>query len=214
MIATAKIKPKSFDIILVCGVDGFAESREDSIVYKSLLQKECGIKVVPIAKPITEDKLSAIYETVIEAMIDYYYMNFGEDIKKRMTEKAERDWYKQEVPFGYIMQDEQLEVVYEEAKVVYIIFDEFSYHSKSALQLALHLNKIGIKTKEGYSIRFQMIDYILNNPVYIGKPPTGSKSQDADHEAIIDIGMWNKAQERIKADYKSYRKNYYKTPDE
>lgn len=39
MIAIAKKKPKPFDIILVHRFDRFSRSREDSIVYKSLLKK-------------------------------------------------------------------------------------------------------------------------------------------------------------------------------
>jgi len=37
MIATAKSKPKPFDVILVHKFDRFARSREDSVVNKSLL---------------------------------------------------------------------------------------------------------------------------------------------------------------------------------
>ena len=46
MISIAKIKPKPFDIILVWKFSRFARNREDSIVYKSMLRKECGIDVV------------------------------------------------------------------------------------------------------------------------------------------------------------------------
>ena len=39
MIAKAKSKDKPFDVILVHKFDRFARSREDSVVYKSLLKK-------------------------------------------------------------------------------------------------------------------------------------------------------------------------------
>ena len=56
MIATAKAKPKPFDAILVHKFDRFARSREDSVVYKSLLRKECGIKVISITEQLEDDK--------------------------------------------------------------------------------------------------------------------------------------------------------------
>ena len=54
MIKIAKSKPKKFDVILVHKFDRFARSREDSVVYKSLLKKECGIKVVSITESIED----------------------------------------------------------------------------------------------------------------------------------------------------------------
>jgi len=67
MIATAKLKPKPFDVILVHKFDRFARSREDSVVYKSLLKKEAGIKVVSTTESIEDDKFSVILEAMLEA---------------------------------------------------------------------------------------------------------------------------------------------------
>jgi DNA invertase Pin-like site-specific DNA recombinase len=50
MIALAKTKPKPFDMILVWKFSRFARNREDSIVYKSMLRKQCGIDVVSISE--------------------------------------------------------------------------------------------------------------------------------------------------------------------
>lgn len=72
MIATARTKPKPFDIILVHKFDRFARSREDSVVYKSLLKKEAGIKVTSITETIEDDKFSVILEAMLEAMAEYY----------------------------------------------------------------------------------------------------------------------------------------------
>ena len=46
MISDAKKKPRPFDVILVWKFSRFARSRQDSILYKSMLRKECGIDVV------------------------------------------------------------------------------------------------------------------------------------------------------------------------
>jgi len=75
MIATAKLKPRPFDVILVHKFDRFARSREDSVVYKSLLKKEAGIKVVSITESIEDDKFSIILEAMLEAMAEYYSIN-------------------------------------------------------------------------------------------------------------------------------------------
>lgn len=56
MIGIAKTKPSPFDAILVWKFSRFARNREDSIVYKSMLRKQCGIEVVSISEQLSEDK--------------------------------------------------------------------------------------------------------------------------------------------------------------
>lgn len=82
MIATAKSKPKPFDVILVHKFDRFARSREDSVVYKSLLKKEANIKVVSITETIEDDKFSVILEAMLEAMAEYYSLNLADEVKR------------------------------------------------------------------------------------------------------------------------------------
>ncbi|MEF2919628.1 MAG: recombinase family protein, partial [Acutalibacteraceae bacterium] len=72
MIGTAKLTPKPFDAILLWKFSRFARNREDSIVYKSMLRKQLGIDVVSISESVGDDKMSIIFEAMIEAMDEYY----------------------------------------------------------------------------------------------------------------------------------------------
>jgi len=219
MVATAKIKPTPFDVILVHKFDRFARSREDSVVYKSLLKKECGIKVISTTESIEDDKFSVILEAMLEAMAEYYSLNLAEEVKKGMTEKAERGQYQTTPPFGYIMENKKLEIMQDEAKIVAIIYNNFANREMNTLQLARYINDLGARTKQGNLFENRTIDYILNNPVYIGKArwtPTGRVKRnfnhpdtiirDSDHEPIIDIETWDKVQARIKENKEIYRK--------
>ena len=220
MIATAKLKPKPFDVILVHKFDRFARSREDSVVYKSLLKKEAGIKVVSTTESIEDDKFSVILEAMLEAMAEYYSLNLAEEVKKGMTEKAERGQYQSAPPFGYVMVEKKLVVHEEEAKIVRLIFNKFAGREMNMLQLAQYANSLNIKTKRGNPFENRTIDYILNNPVYIGKArwtPTGkirrdfnhpdSIIKDSEHEAIVDMETWAKVRERIKENKELFRKH-------
>ena len=80
-------KKKEFNVILVHKFDRFARSREDSVVYKSLLKRECNIKVISITESIEDDKFSVILEAMLEAMAEYYSLNLSDEVKKGMTEK-------------------------------------------------------------------------------------------------------------------------------
>jgi DNA invertase Pin-like site-specific DNA recombinase len=217
MIATAKQKPKPFDVILVHKFDRFARSREDSIVYKSLLKKECGVKVVSITESIENDKFSVILEAMLEAMAEYYSLNLADEVTKGMTEKAERGEFQTRPPFGYRVENKKLKIIEEEANLVKIIFNNFANRKMSLLQTIRHANSIG-KARTGKNFTNRTIDYMLNNPIYIGKlrwtPHGGMKNnwkhpdmilRDSDHEPIIDIETWDKAQERIRENKELYR---------
>ena len=54
MICTAKLRPKPFDVILLWKFSRFARNREDSIVYKSMLRKQCGIEVISVSEQLSE----------------------------------------------------------------------------------------------------------------------------------------------------------------
>jgi DNA invertase Pin-like site-specific DNA recombinase len=219
MIATAKTSPKPFDVILVHKFDRFARSREDSVVYKSLLRKECGIKVVSITERVEDDKFSVILEAMLEAMAEYYSLNLADEVKKGMTEKAHRGQYQTTPPFGYIMENKKLVILEDEARIVKIMFSKFANKEMNMLQIARYVNSLGAKTKHGNSLENRTIDYILNNPVYIGKArwtPTGKVrrnfnhpdtiTRDSEHEPIVDMETWDKVQTRIKENKETYRK--------
>ena len=100
MIAQAKSKEHPFDVILVHKFDRFARSREDSVVYKSMLKRECNVRVISITESVEDDKFSVILEAMLEAMAEYYSINLSDEVKKGMTEKATRGGLQHVPPFG------------------------------------------------------------------------------------------------------------------
>lgn len=125
MIATAKTTPRPFDVILVWNFSRFARNREDSIVYKSMLRKECGIEVISISEPVGEDKTSILIEALLEAMDEYYSINLAEEVKRGMTEKVSRGGIVAAPPFGYTVKDGIYVPDEREAPVVKMIFEKY-----------------------------------------------------------------------------------------
>jgi len=210
MIAISKTKPKPFDVILVHKFDRFARSREDSVVYKSLLKRECDIRVVSITESIEDDKFSVILEAMLEAMAEYYSLNLAEEVKKGMTEKATRGEYQTIAPFGYAWKDKEIIINTEEEKYIKYIFESFAINDMTYRKIASNLNDFGIKTHRGNDFESRTIEYIIRNPIYIGKVrwcPTGKRNRydynnpdviiaDGHHDAIITMDLWEKAQEK------------------
>lgn len=223
MIKIAKSKPKKFDVILVHKFDRFARSREDSVVYKSLLKKECNIKVISITESIEDDKFSVILEAMLEAMAEYYSLNLSDEVKKGMTEKATRGQYQSSPPFGYKMQDGILSVVEDESKMIRFIFDKYTSKEMNTLQLAKYMNNLGYRTHRGNPFENRTIEYILRNPVYIGyarwtptgKIKRGEANKDtlvvkSQHKAIVSEDIFNKANELIQ-ESKKINRRYFKS---
>lgn len=220
MIAIAKTNPKPFDVILVHKFDRFARSREDSVVYKSLLKKEADIRVISITESIEDDKFSVILEAMLEAMAEYYSLNLSDEVKKGMTEKAERGEFQTSPSYGYKVENGRLVVEDNEAQIIKIVFDKFASREMTMRQIAVWVNTLGVKTKRNHEFESRTIDYILNNPIYIGKvrwTPTGKSKRnfnhpdtilrDSSHETIIDLDTWNKTQERIKENKEIFAKH-------
>ncbi|MEA5082912.1 MAG: recombinase family protein [Lachnospiraceae bacterium] len=191
MIALAKKKPRPFDVILCHKFDRFARSREDSVIYKALLKRDCGIRVISIKEPVPQDdKFGVIYESMLEAMAEYYSLNLAEEVKKTMVKKAENGEYQAFAPFGYINQNKTLVPNEVESKIVQFIFSEF-IKGKSYYSIAQQLNLMGIKTHKNNHFDSRAIKYILQNPVYIGFSrwtPTGKAGRTQNSTTIVAKG--------------------------
>ena len=206
----AKDKDKPFGYILVHKFDRFARSREDSVVYKSLLKKECGVKVISITESVEDDKFAIILEAMLEAMAEYYSINLSEEVKKGMTEKALRGGLQTSPAYGYAVSANRLVPIEREADIIKEIFRRF-ISGEGYFSIAKWLNSIGIKTRRGNKFENRTIEYIIRNPVYIGKMrwnPKGKTRRDydnkniitanAEHASIIDKKTWKAAQDRVR----------------
>lgn len=210
MIGVAKTKPKPFDAILLWKFSRFARNREDSVVYKSMLRKQLGIDVVSISEPVGDDKMSVIIEALIEAMDEYYSINLAEEVKRGMSEKARRGELQSTPSFGYTVKDNCLTPIPAEAELVGEMFRRFMA-GEGFFPISKWLNSIGVKTHRGNDFENRTVEYILRNPVYIGKlrwNPAGRSRRDFDsetiiladagHEPLIDLDTWNTVQEMIR----------------
>lgn len=223
MIAAAKRKPKPFDVILLWKFSRFARNREDSILYKSMLRKQCGIEVVSISEQLTEDKTAILIEALIEAMDEYYSLNLAEEVRRGMNEKFSRGGVVSQPPFGYRIQDGIFAPDETSAPIVQMIYSDY-LAGVTVRGIANKLNELGITTRQGNAWENRTVEYILTNPVYIGKlrrSQNGDRSDrfheqdacvDGQHQPIIAQAVFDAAQAK-RADgrkmYPKYARNGY-----
>ena len=221
MIATAKDPSHPFDVIIVWKFSRFARNQEESIFYKSILRSKCKVDVVSVSEPLIAGPFGSLIERIIEWMDEFYSVRLAEEVKRSMTVNAKNGSLQATPSFGYRVENRHLIIVPEEAEIIREIFRRF-ISGDAMFRIAKDLSARGIRTHRGNPFENRTIDYILNNPVYLGKlrwTPTGrtrrnfknedSIISDALHEPIIDVETWDAAQARcaeLKKSYKRYGK--------
>lgn len=221
MIATAKDPSHPFDVIIVWKFSRFARNQEESIFYKSILRSKCKVDVVSVSEPLIAGPFGSLIERIIEWMDEFYSVRLAEEVKRSMTVNAKAGTLQSTPSFGYRAEDRQLVVVPEEAEIIREIFRRF-IAGDAMFAIAKDLTQRGVRTHRGNPFENRTVDYILNNPVYLGKlrwTPTGRTRRnfknedsiiaDALHKPIIDAETWGAAQARcseLKKSYKRYGK--------
>lgn len=211
MIGTAKIKPKPFDLILLWKFSRFARSREDSIVYKSMLRRELGIDVLSISEPVGGDKMSVLFEAMIEAMDEYYSINLAEEVRRGMTQRAREGRHNTYAPFGYYIENGCYMPDGANAKVVCKIFSDFA-DGKQIADLVRELDALGVKSRFGNPLSRRALTYMLSNPVYAGQMRWNTAAGAAVltrgvHQPLIDRALFERTQQRLarlRAQYPSH----------
>ena len=220
MISLAKATPKPFDLIIVWKFSRFARNREDSIIYKSMLRKQCGIDVISVSEQLSDDNSSVLMEAIYEAMDEFYSLNLAEEVRRGMNEKFLSGGIISKPPFGYKVNN-GIFAPDENSETVRKIFGDF-IKGKSYRQIAEELNLCGIRTSRGKSFESRTIEYIISNPVYIGKirRNKGKKTRFCEnsetvggkHEPLISHEIFAEAQNRRQIIKNLYPKYQNKIP--
>lgn len=227
MIALAKSESKPFQMILVWKFSRFTRNQEEAIVYKSMLRKN-GVDVVSVSEPSQDNPFSGLIERVIEWMDEYYLIRLSDEVVRGMTERAQRGLPNVAPPFGYRMQNGEYVIKEDEAEIVRMIFEMFCAEP-NLKKIATTLNSMGVKNQYNHPFDNRAIEYILNNPCYIGYVrwnPNGKSAsariydnpddilRRSTHDPIISEEIFEKAKgifEMRKATKRKYeRENFQK----
>lgn len=217
MIGMAKSQEHPFDVILVWKFSRFARNQEESIVYKTMLRKNCNVDVISISEPLVEGPFGNLIERIIEWMDEYYVIRLSGDVTRGMTENARRGNYQARPPLGYRMEHkgETPVIVPEEAEIVRLIFHKYVNEHLSLLEICRQLNAMELKTSHHKDFEKRSLVYILQNISYTGKVRWNRRENETNrikpedewiitegkHPAIISDELFDAAQKRFQAEY-------------
>ena len=98
---------------------------------------------------------------------------------------AENGYYSNPAPFGYSNSHDSLIIDGSQAAFVKMMFDLKTKGHFSSPWIANELNRLGVKTKNNHNWSKASVDYVLHNPVYIGKVRYDGLIFPGKHQPII-----------------------------
>lgn len=216
LIGLAKEKDHPIDVILVWKFSRFARNQEQSIVYKSALHK-IGVDVISVSEPLPEGPFGSLIERIIEWMDEYYSINLAVEVRRGMTEKVMRGEPICAPATGYDIIDKHY-VPNDDADLVRDVFRMY-LDGVGLRAIATYLSSRGFRTRFGNLPDNRFVEYMLNNPVYIGKIRFSTEGRaasrrkyddpnmiitDGVHDPIIDADTWERTQALLAENKKRY----------
>ena len=189
MIAAAKGKPAPFQAVLVWKFSRFARNQEESIVYKSLLRRECKVDVISITEETGDSVFGGLIERIIEWMDEFYSIRLSEEVTAKMAYAAEKGLLMIGTPFGWDKQPDRNLTVNPFEAHWYDYARKAVLRGDSILSIARVFRENGVRTKRGNSFDNRAVEYILTNPLQIGKirwTPGGENSGSGVGDRCFD----------------------------
>lgn len=184
MVKIARRPQRPFDALLVWKYSRFTRSREDSIVYKTMLRRN-GVRVISITEPFEDTPTGRLLEAMIESLDEFYSANLGEEIVRGLRESASRGFYlHSRPPYGYrkykVMDGSKerprLEIEPHQAQIVESIFRDVAA-DKGLKEVVKQLNGKGITSPIGRTWGKTTLHKILTNEAYTGTLVWGKTSK-------------------------------------
>lgn len=206
MYAFIMDKTNKIDCVVVYDSDRISRDNLEALyIYKRLNEEE--IRLICIADNIdTSDPRSKILYQIMSLVAELERDMIIFRTSSGMEKRASEGNFNGGVVYGYTSSNKQLKVVPEEAKVVNFIFDKYANEQWGYKKIASALNTVGIRTKKDNYWTVFAVKTILSNTIYIGQVKWRGELRKGKHAPIIDVTLWEKAQNVMKLNNHIYEK--------
>lgn len=204
MISIAKSHPSPFQYLYLWKFSRFARNQEESMFYKSVLRKKCGVSIKSVSEPIMEGMFGRLIESIIEWFDEYYSINLSGEVTRGMTEKALRNGYQAAPCLGYRAVGEGRPFIIEEKEyeAVVLIHQSF-FNGMDLTSIARDANNQGYCTKRGNPFDRRSVERILKNRFYEGTVTWNNISFQGSHETRKEVtAVFQANQQRLKQEYR------------
>lgn len=197
----SEIHAGNCDAVLVWKLDRLSRSQKDTLY---LIEDEFLPNDVAFVSMNENFDTSTPFGRAMIGILSVFAQLEREQIKERMQlghdarAKSGKFHGSARPPIGYDYIDGKLYINEYEAQQIQEMFDLFVNHHWSYYKILKRFQDCGYTTKYGNWIAHSTIQYILSNPLYIGKLQYKGNIYDGIHEPLIDEETFARAQERMK----------------
>ncbi|MDA0819453.1 MAG: recombinase family protein [Proteobacteria bacterium] len=205
----ADVESGKVDVVVVYKIDRLTRSLADFAKIVDVLD-EAEASFVSVTQAFsTTSSMGRLTLNVLLSFAQFEREVGAERIRDKIAaSKAKGMWMGGGVPLGYDAVDRKLVPIPEEAETVRAIMQRY-LETSSIRTLVQELKRDGIVSKTrvskkgnvsgGVSFKRGALKWLLSNPIYIGEIRHKGKVYPGQHEAIVDRGLFDAVQAKLKA---------------
>jgi len=209
------VKARKIDVIVVYKVDRLTRSLSDFAKLVELFDAH-GVSFISVTQAFnTTTSMGRLTLNMLLSFTQFEREITGERIRDKVAaSKRKGIWMGGAVPLGYRVENRALYVVEDEAEFVRALFRRYlEVGSVVRLKIALdaenvrspvRMSRTGRRTGGGLISRGHLY-WILSNPIYVGRLRHKGQIHDGLHPAIIDLGTWDRVQQRLESQTQTRR---------
>lgn len=200
-----------FQAVVTYKYDRLSRNTKDFLHVLDIFDRH-GITYVSVTQPIdTGSSVGRLMRSILMDFAQFERELIGERTRDKRAAMAKKGKWPGGHPvlgFDFERESKKLMTNPEEAKQARFLFETY-LSTKSLSQTARVANKQGVRMKVWTSLEGQRkggrrfnkanLDYLLRNPVYIGKIRHYDNEYDGQHEGIIPEDMYRRVQRQLKA---------------
>ncbi len=193
------VRARRIDIIVVYKVDRLTRSLADFAKLVELFD-EHGVSFVSVTQSFnTTTSMGRLTLNVLLSFAQFEREVIGERVRDKIAaSKTKGLWVGGPIPLGYRSVKKQPVVVDTEAALVRGIFQRYC-DLGSVGAVAEALDRDGIRSRQGYPFRVGALAHLLKNRFYLGEIVWRGSSYPAEHQPIVDDGLFGQVQRGMAA---------------
>jgi len=203
------IRSRSIDVVVVYKLDRLSRNVKDVYHFLDLI-REHNVEFVSLTEGFdTTNAMGRAMLGIAAVFAQLTRETIVENTRNGLVQRAKRGkWNGSNLaPYGYDYEKGTgLVANPAQAEVVRRIFHLFADRKMSASKIARLLNLEKVPTKTGAEWSVSLVTRLLKNPLVVGKVQYNGKVYDGEHEPIVDVDLYEAAQERLKVHEKIHHR--------
>jgi len=213
----ADIAANLIDVVVVYKVDRLTRSLTDFAKLVEIFERR-GVSFVSVTQQFnTTSSMGRLTLNVLLSFAQFEREVAGERIRDKFAASRRKGmWMGGNIPLGYDVAGRRLVVNAAEAKTVTLIFERY-LELGCVRALQAELDRLGIRSKHrvaetgrsvgGGPFSRGALYYLLRNRIYRGEAVHKGVAHPGEHEAIIEVELWETVQAKLSAHASEQRKS-------